>query len=247
MTQMPSAPSGSGNVDPEVFSQVWRRVMPQDRPDCPIMVEPLPTGQQQEAPGSAPAEPAAGAESAEEMLPVLAEEVPTPLSCPLPEPPRAFSPAPAPRHVSPVRPDEHDVPCLGRSSAMYGSALQEFIDHELSDWRTYMALSRRCPAGGNRVLASIAADERRHGKRLSAAYFLISGIRYWPVEHMTAPPQGAWPAALRQRFAGEQQGAAAYLAAAAESSDPALTALYTELAADEARHAQLLRELLEEM
>ena len=55
MTQMPSAPSGSGNVDPEVFSQVWRRVMPQDRPDCPIMVEPLPTGQQQEAPGPAPA------------------------------------------------------------------------------------------------------------------------------------------------------------------------------------------------
>lgn len=246
MTQMPSTPSGSDGLDPESFSQVWRRVMPQERPDCPIMVEPLPAQPSQEEPASAPSEPEAGMEPGEELLPAPAEAVPH-LSCPLPEPTQTLPPVPAARHVSPVRPDEHDVPCLGRSSAMYGSALQEFIDHELSDWRTYMALSRRCPAGGNRVLASIAADERRHGKRLSAAYFLISGIRYWPVEHMTAPPQGAWPAALRQRFAGEQQGAAAYLAAAAESSDPALTALYTELAADEARHAQLLRELLEEM
>ena len=93
----------------------------------------------------------------------------------------------------------------------------------------------------------MAAEERRHAKRLSAAYFLISGVRYFPPESSLPAPRGALPAALRQCFCAEQRGALAYLAAAEECSDPALCALYQELSRDEARHAQLLRELVEEL
>ena len=136
---------------------------------------------------------------------------------------------------------------LGAGSAIYGGQLQEYIDHEAADWRTYLSLSRRSPGGCARVLAAMAAEERRHAKRLSAAYFLISGVRYFPSESSLPTPRGALPAALRQCFCAEQRGALAYLAAAEECSDPALRALYQELAWDEARHAQLLRELVEEL
>ena len=68
-----------------------------------------------------------------------------------------------------------------------------------------------------------------------------------PPESSLPAPRGALPAALRQCFCAEQRGALAYLAAAEECSDPALCALYQELSRDEARHAQLLRELVEEL
>ena len=49
-----------------------------------------------------------------------------------------------------------------------------------------------------RVLATIAADERRHAKRLSTAYFLISGVRYWPVDRVPNPSPAPFSAALRE-------------------------------------------------
>ena len=75
----------------------------------------------------------------------------------------------------------------------------------------------------------------------------LGGLRYFPSESSLPTPRGALPAALRQCFCAEQRGALAYLAAAEECADPALRALYQELARDEARHAQLLRELVEEL
>ena len=154
------------------------------------------------------------------------------------------SPCASMRHVNIQDRDPHDVPCLGSASAGYTSTLQEMIDEEIHDHRLYQALSRRVPAGASSTLAAMSADELRHARRLSAAHFLISGVRYWPVK-AAAPTVGAWPAALRTAFAEEQQGAAAYLAAAGSTTDPALQALWGALAGDEAGHAQRLREILE--
>lgn len=147
-------------------------------------------------------------------------------------------------HVTPQGRDPHDVPYLGSASAGYAPLLQEMIEAELHDHRLYQGLSRRVPAGAASTLAGMSADELRHARRLSAALFLISGVRYWP-SVKAVPVTGAWPAALRTAFAGEQQGAAHYLASAQAATDPALAALWEELAGDEAGHARRLREVLE--
>ena len=147
----------------------------------------------------------------------------------------------------PVVGEEHDVPCLGASSAVYGAQLQRLIDRELADWRAYQALSRRAQGNSGRVLATIAADERRHAKRLSTAYFLISGVRYWPVDRVPNPSPAPFSAALREHFMEEQRGAAAYQTAAAETADPCLHELFLELAGEEDSHAWLLRSVLEQL
>ena len=227
--------------DREVFERVWRRVMPEDRPDCPFTLEsgdraapaPNPCVTPCADPCAAPPDPCAAAPLPDVILPE----------------PCCASPA----LVEPLRPQprqeeaEDGVPCLGAASAVYGARLQAFIDHELSDWRTYQLLARRAQGGGARALSTMAADERRHARRLSTAYFLISGVRYLPADRAQPMPVGTFLGALRERFAEEQRGEAAYLAAAAECSDPCLRELYMELAGDENAHAWLLRGVLEQL
>lgn len=165
-------------------------------------------------------------------------ESPLPSSMPRSAPPSTSA------HVTVQGREVHDVPYLGSGSAGYAPTLQEMIEEELHDHRLYQLLSRRVPAGAGPTLAAMSADELRHARRLSAALFLITGVRYWPAVK-AVPVTGAWPAALRNAFAEEQQGAAHYLSAAGEATDPALKALWEELAGDEAGHAQRLREILE--
>lgn len=205
----------SSQCDQETFERVWRRVMPEPRPDCPIVL---------------PAEPTA---------PPAAREAPPAL-------PAVAAPSPA-RPGRPVVGEEHDVPCLGAASAIYGGQLQRFVDQELADWRCYQSLSRRAQGNSGRLLSAIAADERRHAKRLSTAYFLLSGVRYWPIDRKMNPTPAPFAASLRERFMAEQRGAAAYQAAAAETADPCLRQLYEELSGEEDAHAWLIRGILEEL
>lgn len=207
---------GAAACDREVFERVWRRVMPEDRPDCPFVLE-----------GDPPAETAVGTDGSQ--LPV----------------PRQGSPAPL-RMGDTYPAEEPDVPCLGAASAVYTQQMQRFIEGELADWKLYQALARRAGSGG-RALSAIAADERRHAKRLSTAYFLITGVRYWPMDRVAASGKGNLAAALRQRFADEQRGAAAYLAAAEDTADTCLRDLYLELAGEEDTHTWMIRGLLEQM
>ena len=204
----------SSQCDQEIFERVWRRVMPEPRPDCPIVL---------------PTEPAASP---------AVREAPPALSA-------VAASAPPDR---PVAGEEHNVPCLGAASAIYGGQLQQFVDRALADWRSYQALSRRAQGNSGRILSAIAADQRRHAKRLSTAYFLISGVRYWPAERPAGPASRTpFAAALRERFMAEQRSAAAYQAAAAETADPCLRQLYEELSGEADAHAWLLRGILEEL
>lgn len=204
----------SSQCDQETFERVWRRVMPEPRPDCPIIL---------------PTEPAASP-AVREASPAL---------------PAVAASAPPDR---PVAGEEHNVPCLGAASAIYGGQLQQFVDRTLADWRSYQALSRRAQGNSGRILSAIAADQRRHAKRLSTAYFLISGVRYWPAERPAGPASRTpFAAALRERFMAEQRSAAAYQAAAAETADSCLQQLYEELSGEADAHAWLLRGILEEL
>ena len=203
---------GLGVEDRAVFERVWRRVMPEDRPDCPFVLEEPP---EEKGEGGA-------------QLPVPVQVAPV-------------------VRTGATYQEEPDVPCLGAASAIYGAQLQAFIEGELADWKLYQALARRAGGSGSRTLSTIAADERRHAKRLSTAYFLISGVRYWPMERAAAAPLPTLAGTLRQRFGEEQRGAAAYLAAAEETADPCLRDLYLELAGEEDAHAWLILGILEQM
>ena len=211
---------GLGVDDRAVFERVWRRVMPEDRPDCPFVLD----GEQTQQSEEEAAVPAA------------------PQQTGLPAPVHSAAEAQSLRVV-----EEQDGPCLGAASAVHGAQLQGFIENELADWKLYQALARRAGGSSSRVLSAIAADERRHAKRLSTAYFLISGVRYWPVERAATPVRGTFAGMLRQRFGDEQRGTAAYQAAAEETADSCLRELYMELAGDEDAHAWLIRGILEQM
>ena len=222
----PEPGPGLCGSDREIFERVWRRVMPEDRYDSPVML----LGE--ETPCPAPAVPAAPPPASPMPCPTLPPPLPGVSICANP---------------GPMEPSGGNVPCLGTASAVHGAELQSFILHELMDARTYQAMARRADRSAARTLSGISADERRHAKRLSTAYFLISGVRYWPVDRVPNPSPAPFSAALREHFMEEQRGAAAYQTAAAETADPCLHELFLELAGEEDSHAWLLRSVLEQL
>ena len=197
MSEQNNLGPGQCGADREVFERVWRRVMPEDRPDCPF------TLYSEEETEQAPIQPAE--ERKTELVPVPAEQ-----------------------------------------SGGDGAVLQAFIADELSDWRTYQTLARRIPGGNGRALMGMAADERRHAGRLSAGYFLLSGVKFWPPAEPELPREG-WMAILRRRYWAERKGAEAYRTAAGHTGDSALRELYLELAGDEEAHAGIIRGILERL
>lgn len=197
MSEQNNLGPGQCGADREVFERVWRRVMPEDRPDCPF------TLYSEEETEHAPVQPTE--EKRTELVPVLAEQ-----------------------------------------SGGDGAVLQAFIADELSDWRTYQTLARRIPGGNGRALMGVAADERRHAGRLSAAYFLLSGVKFWPPAEPELTKEG-WMDILRRRYWAERKGAEAYRTAAGRTGDSALRELYLELAGDEEAHAGVIRGILERM
>ena len=153
---------------------------------------------------------------------------------------------PAERVVSrPERGPAGPVFPLGEGSAGEGELLRRFIVRELQSWKTCAAL-----AGGGKgsaALKACGAGDLHHARRLSAAYFLITGIRYLPAE-ITAGLR--WPSreqGLRELFRGGQQAELDYRSAAERTGDPALSALYLELAREEAVHLSRIRLVLEEV
>lgn len=172
-----------------------------------------------------------------ESMPATQEELPrAELAVPEPETERTSSCRPQP-----------DVLCLGQASARYAPLLQEMIEGESEDWRLYQALARRAAGSGARMLGSMAADERRHVRRLAAAYFLITGERCQAQGQQGSRPVPELMTGLREQFIQEQREAAAYQGAAAETADPCLQQLYRELAQEEQMHARLIRSLLEQL
>ncbi len=141
-------------------------------------------------------------------------------------------------------PEEAPCLCLGDASAAWGDHLRGFIDQELAGQRRCQQLARRVQGNGGRSLAALAADKRRRAKRLSTAYFLISGVRYWPAAPGEALLQPVL-AQLREEFRDCQRGAAAYRAAGAGTADPCLEELFQECAQECESHAWTIRGVLE--
>jgi rubrerythrin len=140
--------------------------------------------------------------------------------------------------------------CFGNSSNQYADRLMEFINDEYSDHLYYLMLARRSPtAYARRLFNGIAADELRHSKRYAAAYFLITGKRYFPtrnsIEPVVVPP--SYIQALRQRYLAESRDAVKYRMFAQQTRDRCLTRIALATSEDEKRHAQNIMELIQSM
>lgn len=189
------------------------------------------------------------------------EPEPAPAPEPEPEPPVSTVPAPEPPVSAPPekpeplesqgpagddfpRPDA--VPCLGSGSANHGKQLQEDILAALEGWQLYRHLARKVTGSASRTLSALASEKHKQARKLAAAHFLISGVRFWPTDKLESPRFGSWLGTLRRRFAAEQQLDSRWRAASIDTDDACLAVLYGELAEDCAAHAGVLRSLLEQ-
>ena len=208
---------GMCGCDRDLFLRVWDRVMPEERPDCPIVVERV--------------EGCAAVPAMYPMpVPAMQEE--------------AVGATSGRDRAGDDFPSRDDIPCLGSGGEADWEKLQEMIGWELAAWRHYQTLARRGGQGG-RTLAALAESCRRRAKRLSAALFLISGVRFWPAGQTSVPAPRSYFAALREHFLAEQNRGQSYRAAAEESRDCCLQMLYLDLADSCADHAGRIRTLLE--
>lgn len=121
--------------------------------------------------------------------------------------------------------------------------LREFMDDEAADAQFYCVLASKTTGCTRRTLSEIAADERRHLKKLRTKYFILTGETYDPAP--ACPVIYSVSDALRKRYEGEIRGAAAYRAAADMTAREDLADTYLEFAADESRHAMEIERLIE--
>lgn len=139
-----------------------------------------------------------------------------------------------------------DTTCPCQAAAGEQERLGRFASRELEHWQTYRLLSRRGCRGGQ-MLTAMAGNCRRRAKRLSAALFLLSGVRFWPSEQGGVPMPHAYAAALREMFLAEQGKERDYRAAAEGCRDLSLRDLYLDLAHECAGHAECIRGLVENL
>lgn len=142
-----------------------------------------------------------------------------------------------------------DLPAAGMEDMPRGEStarLRQQTLEALEAWQFYRHLARRTRGNTARALTALAADQHQLARKLATAYFLHSGVRYWPTEQLPTPAISSFWGALRQRHQGEQQAELSYRMAADEAEDSTLTELYEELMESCRNHCRQLRTLLEQ-
>ena len=116
----------------------------------------------------------------------------------------------------------------------------------MEGWQFYRYLARKARAGDARVLNAMAGELHRAARKLSAAYFLLTGLRYWPSELLAAPAIPSYWGALRTRHQAEQRQEMAYRMSADDWDDPDMRELYADLIESGQHRSRQLRALLEQ-
>ena len=124
--------------------------------------------------------------------------------------------------------------------------LRRQVMEALEGWQFYRYLARKARAGDARVLNSMAGELHREARKLSAAYFLLTGLRYWPSELLSAPAIPSYWGALRTRHQAEQRQETAHRMAADDWDEPDMQELYGALIESCQRRSRQLRGLLEQ-
>ena len=249
--------------DQEVFQRVWQRVMA-GRSEESSPIQPGPTGGgdmsceclkalmgQGEEGLPPPCLPGGDAVQPDrppmEQPPV--EQQPPAEDVPAPEPP--CQPAPPAEGLPPQegRGWNGDMPSLWEE--LQGgddrtARLRRHVMDALEGWQFYRHLARRARGTDARALNSLAGELHRHARKLSAAYFLLTGLRYWPTELLGAPAIPSYWGALRGRHQAEQRQETAFRLAADDWEDPDMLEMYGELADACQQRCRRLRALLEQ-
>lgn len=124
-----------------------------------------------------------------------------------------------------------------------GKTLRELVDAHLWDAGLYAALAQQNSRARPR-LVGLARKKTAGARRLSGAYFLESGLRYWP--QLGSPAHGGYFPALRQQFFRERALAQELSTLAQSTEDPDLERLYHSLWQDAQEAMKTIRELVEE-
>lgn len=235
MEEKTVVPSTGEGVDPETFRRVWQRVMP-DQTGSPLEVENGPAA----VPDTArPAVPTQSGETGEGAGEESGADLPPVPAC-AQEGGQEGESAPCVCQGTPSQ-------CLGESSAGETARLEELMGMARRGMLAGQALARRGGSACARsALRSLADDHRYALRRLSAAYFLITGRRYRPCGQIPALPADLC-LALREQFQWERRWAFCAEQGAQAAQDPCLKELYQELAREGACHAGAIRSLLEQM
>ena len=229
------------NIDPDTFQRVWARVMPGQAPAARAgeAASGIPDT-------AVPAEPSVPPEDVTPQPPAgqTPPDLPPVPDCPAQElPPVPDCPA---RPSVPGCPSCPVRPCLGEASKGDVDRLKELMTLAKTGAMAGRTLARRSNGPTAKAMSVLAQDHRSAFRRLSAAYFLITGKRYTPQCTVPVLP-ASLPLALRQQFVWEQQWEMKNNQAAQDTADPCLRALYQELAQEGAFHAGSIRSILEQM
>ena len=251
------------------FQRVWQRVMAgRDDAQCPI--ESIPPNMQ----GDLSCECLESLLRQGEGIPQKrerqgAEETPVPEQPmeeqPVPEQPVEEQPVPVPpveEQPAPVPPAEpealpaadgphrdSDLPRLWeepQETSDRTACLRRQVMEALEGWQFYRHLAKRARGNDARPLNSMAGELHRNARKLSAAYFLLTGLRYWPSELLSAPAIPSYWGALRTRHQTEQRQETAFRTAADSWNDPNLLELYQALVEGCQTRCRQLRSLLEQ-
>ena len=208
--------------------------------DSPAQIQPVPAPSIED-------EPASELSGSDQSVP----ESPGP-DQPAPEPPQPTVMEEAAAEVLP----EEDGPSRGNDLPQLWEEPQESNDRTarlrrqvmeaLEGWQFYRYLARRARAGDARVLNGMAGELHRQARKLSAAYFLLTGLRYWPSELLSAPAIPSYWGALRARHQAEQRQETAFRMSADDWDDPDMRELYGELIEAGQQRSRQLRTLLEQ-
>jgi hypothetical protein len=132
----------------------------------------------------------------------------------------------------------------GEASPEITARLRGQVLASLEGWQAYRRLAQRAGGAAAQVLNHLAGEQHRQARRLSAAYFLLTGLRYWPGGQLAPPATPSYWGALRARHQAERQQELSF--APVQGMDAALTQLYQELAQGCQARQRQLRALLEQ-
>lgn len=142
-------------------------------------------------------------------------------------------PAPQPHHPRPTPPQPE--PCC----------LRQQVLSSLEQWQMARLLVRRAGSQA-RAMTSIAAQLHQQAKQLSTAYFLQSGVRYWPVAQLTQPRMTTYVGGLRQLYQRCQALTQEFHTCRAKAPTQDLAQLYGQLEQGGTKRCAQLRSLLEQ-
>ena len=239
------------DLDHAAFERVWRRVMPQDRADCPFTVDPpentVPAGGTalHTAPAAEPVTAAEPGTVSDPTAPPVGAMTALALQTMPAMPPRSAPPQ-APAFLRQGMPGQTAAPCLGESALGELPTLEVLLIQVREGRQVYRSLLRsaRAHPGQSGLLSDLMAAKEHQLRRLRTAHILISGKD----ADLPAPAPRRWPSlplAIRDRYHAEQAFALQCLTAAGTAADPCLIDLYRSLASQSQALAGSLREALE--